>query len=71
MHLSCGKLYIAILMELKEGEEASRSHCELMKRHIMVILFKNLDLIEDHVYSLKKEPCFKIWMVIGKHLNFY
>jgi len=60
MHLSYGKLYIVILMEVKEGKKASSSHCELMKSHIMVILFKNLDLIEDRFYSLKKKSFFKI-----------
>lgn len=71
MYLSCGKPYIAILMPLKEGKKASRSHWKLMKSHMMVILFKNLDLIEDHFHSLEKELCFKMWTLIAQHLKFY
>lgn len=72
MQLSCGKSYIAILMKLKEGEKASWSHCELKKSHIIVILFKNLDLIQYSLSFLQNaEPCFKVWMLINNHLNFY
>lgn len=55
MQLSCGKSYIAILMKLKEGEKASWSHCELMKSHIIVILFKILDLIQYSFSFPKKQ----------------
>lgn len=58
-------------MELKKGERASRSHCELMKSQITVVLFKSLDLIERFFHSTKDNHCFKIWMLTHKHLNFY